>query len=163
MRRTGKTKMTFVPSETPEGSSRDPDRLFPVDPHTRAIARALYERVVAAPIISPHGHVPAEWLAQDIPFDNATALLVSHDHYVTRLLHASVVDLADLGVGGKPVDPRAAWRIFASRIKIFAGTAAGYWLDHELHDTLGIDTVLNAETADLVYDAIQAKLDAPAF
>ena len=32
----------------------DQDRLFPVDPATRAVARELYERVAELPIISPH-------------------------------------------------------------------------------------------------------------
>ena len=45
-----------------------PDRLLPSEPGLRAIARQLYETVAELPIISPHGHVPAEWLAQDIPF-----------------------------------------------------------------------------------------------
>src|SRR4051812_42826145 len=39
---------------------RDPDRLLPADPDLRAIARDLYDRVAGRPILSPHGHVPAE-------------------------------------------------------------------------------------------------------
>ncbi|MEO7720369.1 MAG: hypothetical protein ABIS08_00470 [Pseudolysinimonas sp.] len=34
----------------------DADRLLPVDPATRAVARRLYDAVAAAPILSPHGH-----------------------------------------------------------------------------------------------------------
>ena len=43
-----------------------PDRLLPADPTTRGIARRLYAAVRDLPIISPHGHVPPEWLADDI-------------------------------------------------------------------------------------------------
>jgi glucuronate isomerase len=32
-----------------------PDRLFPAEPRTRDIARALYATVADLPIISPHG------------------------------------------------------------------------------------------------------------
>ena len=42
--------------------SLNPDRLLPPDPTTRAIARELFGAVRELPIISPHGHVPAEWL-----------------------------------------------------------------------------------------------------
>lgn len=45
-----------------------PDRLLPVDPAKRAIARRLYETVSDLPIISPHGHtdpVLATWFAQE--------------------------------------------------------------------------------------------------
>ncbi|MBW9120465.1 glucuronate isomerase [Microbacterium trichothecenolyticum] len=143
--------------------TRDPDRLFPTDRPTRDIARGLYERVATAPIVSPHGHVPVEWIAHDAPFADPMALLVTHDHYVTRLLHASGVDLADLGVGGHPIDPREAWRIFAENWRVFAGTSMGYWLEEELHSVLGIDLEPSAETADALYDGIQAKLDTPQF
>ncbi|WP_374226640.1 glucuronate isomerase [Microbacterium ureisolvens] len=143
--------------------TRDPERLFPAEARTRDIARGLYERVATAPIVSPHGHVPVEWIAHDEPFTDPTALLVTHDHYVTRLLHASGVDLADLGVGGHPIDPREAWRIFAEEWRVFAGTAMGYWLEEELHSVLGIDLEPSAETADLLFDSIQAKLDTPPF
>lgn len=34
----------------------DPDRLFPVDPTLRRMARKLYDSVADLPIISPHGH-----------------------------------------------------------------------------------------------------------
>lgn len=45
-----------------------PDRLLPADPGLRTIARDLYESVRELPIISPHGHVPAQWLADNTPF-----------------------------------------------------------------------------------------------
>ena len=45
-----------------------PDRLFPADPATRAIARELYALVAKAPIISPHGHTDPEWFATDAPW-----------------------------------------------------------------------------------------------
>ncbi|MGO7983435.1 glucuronate isomerase, partial [Rhizobium johnstonii] len=66
----------------------DPDRLLPVDPATREVARELFLAVEDAPIVSPHGHVAARDLLADEPFENPTELLVSRDHYVTRLLHA---------------------------------------------------------------------------
>ncbi|NYF12249.1 glucuronate isomerase [Pseudoclavibacter sp. JAI123] len=141
----------------------DADRLFPADPATRAIARDLYERIADAPIISPHGHVPVSWIANDHPFADPTELLVTHDHYVTRLLHASGVDLASLGVGGSEVDPRSAWRTFATHWEKFAGTASGYWIREELIEVLGIRTELGPASADRVYDEIARKLEKPEF
>ena len=142
---------------------RDPDRLLPVDPRTRDIARHLFERVATAPIISPHGHVPVEWLRDDTPFANAAALLVTHDHYVTRMLHAAGVDYARLGLGGHDADPREVWRILATHWHLFAGTASGYWLEEEFTQILGLDADLSAQTADLYYDAITEQLASPQF
>jgi glucuronate isomerase len=142
---------------------RDPDRLLPGEPATRAVARELYDSIADAPLISPHGHVPVEWLADDLPFADPTSLLISHDHYVTRLLHASGVDLARLGVGGSAVDPREAWRLLAEHWHRFAGTASGYWLEEEFDSVLDIDGVLNSDTADSFYDQIAERLSRAEF
>lgn len=142
---------------------RDPDRLLPVDPVTRGIARDLYERVATAPIISPHGHVPIEWLVDDEPFPDPASLLISHDHYVTRLLHASGVELGALGVGGAPAEPRDIWRLFCERWSLFAGTASGYWLGESLESILGVRLPLTAANADDAFDRIDAQLRTPEF
>ncbi|WP_285114260.1 glucuronate isomerase [Leifsonia sp. fls2-241-R2A-40a] len=141
---------------------RDPDRLLPVDPRTREIARDLYRRVADAPIVSPHGHVPVEWLAENHRFRDPADLLVTHDHYVTRLLHAGGVDLELLGVG-HAADPREVWRLLAEHWHLFAGTASGYWLEEELRAVLEVDLELTPANADAVYDHIAARLAEPDF
>lgn len=144
------------------GSAFDPDRLLPADPTTRAVARELYQQVSEAPIISPHGHVPAALLLDDEPFTDAAQLFVTKDHYVTRLLHAFGVDLGTLGVNG-PAEPRAVWAALAHHWHRFAGTASAYWLRDELQSVFGIDEELGDDNADAVFDAIAARLAEPAF
>ncbi|WP_344064279.1 glucuronate isomerase [Microbacterium pumilum] len=142
----------------------DPDRLLPADPQTRSIARALYESVAQLPIISPHGHVAPSLLMDDEPFSDPAELFITHDHYVTRLLHSAGVDLGALGVGrSAPVDPRHAWRILAENWHLLAGTASGYWLTHELATLFDIRDEPSAETADASYDAIATRLADPAY
>lgn len=144
-----------------------PDRLFPAEPQTRAVARKLYEQVKDLPIISPHGHVPPVWIADDIPFKNATDLLLTPDHYVNRILHGQGVDLGALGVpvGSEFSDEQAreAWRIFSSHFHLFRGTPMKYWMEMELVDIFGIDQRPSAENADEIYDAINAQLATDAF
>ncbi len=142
---------------------RDPDRLLPADPRTREIARSLYEAVAQAPIISPHGHVPVELLRDDLAFEDPVALLVAKDHYVTRLLHAAGVDYAALGLGGHRAEPREVWRILGAHWHLFSGTASGYWLEEELSQVLGVDSQLDVDSADGLYDAISERLAAPGF
>nr|WP_199041838.1 glucuronate isomerase [Glycomyces salinus] len=136
--------------------------MLKVDGATRAIARVLYERVAAAPIVSPHGHVPVAWLASDEPFRDPVDLLVRHDHYVTRLLHAAGVDMEAFARAADR-DPRAAWRTFADHWHLFAGTASGYWLEDALAEVLEVGEPLTSESADRVYDAVAARLAEPAF
>ncbi|MFT4210837.1 MAG: glucuronate isomerase [Microbacterium sp.] len=145
-----------VPRATPR-SQGAPDRLLPVDAATRAVARELYEMVADAPIISPHGHVSAMQLAADVPFEDPASLLITQDHYLTRLLHADGVPLERLGVGGG-ADPRQVWRIVAEHWHVFAGTATGLWLADALAGVFGIDDELTPASADALYDRIAARL-----
>jgi glucuronate isomerase len=143
-------------------SPLDPDRLLPSDPTTRSIARELYTRVSTAPIVSPHGHVPAASLHSNSPFGDPSTLLVSRDHYVTRLLHADGVGLDALGVHAR-AEPREVWRTLAAHWHVFAGTASAFWLRHELAAVFGITDDLSPSTADGIYDTVAARLAEPAF
>lgn len=145
-----------------------PDRLFPADPQTREIARTLYAQVKDLPILSPHGHVPPAWIADDIPFSDPTSLLLTPDHYVNRVLHGQGVDLAALGVplgreGFSEADARNAWRIFCTNWHFFRGTPMKFWMEAELVDVLGITKRPSAETADEIYDTIAEAIASPGF
>ena len=76
----------------------DNDRLFPLEPKARDLARALYREVSRLPIISPHGHCEPRWFAEDKRFSNPAELLVVPDHYLFRMLASQGVPLNDLGV-----------------------------------------------------------------
>lgn len=141
-----------------------PDRLLPTDPGTRSIARALLERVQDLPIISPHGHVDAAVIEHDTPFPDPAALLVSPDHYVTRLIHASGVPLDRLRASTTSApESRSVWREFCAAWPLFEGTASGYWLRHQFQSVFGLDQEPSAATADASYDAINARLQEPGF
>ncbi|MET4591014.1 glucuronate isomerase [Arthrobacter sp. 754] len=142
----------------------NPDRLLPADPGTRSIARDLLQRVQDLPIISPHGHVDAAVIEENTPFPDPAALLVSPDHYVTRLIHASGVPLDRLrGSKSSQPDSRGVWREFCKAWPLFDGTASGYWLRTQFDSVFGLQEEISAETADASYDAISARLLEPGF
>ncbi|MET4619030.1 glucuronate isomerase [Arthrobacter sp. 2762] len=143
-----------------ESLATHPDRLLPADPGTRAIARTLLARVQDLPIISPHGHVDAAVIEQNSPFPDPAALLVTPDHYVTRLIHASGVPLEQLQPAA---GAREVWRLFCKSWPLFDGTASGYWLRTQFETVFGLQGELSAETADATFDAISAKLGEPGF
>jgi len=147
--------------------SLHPDRLFPAEPGTRAIARRLYERVAGLPIVSPHGHTDPRWYAQDAAFPDPAALFVTPDHYIFRMLRSQGVALESLGVpraDGGPVetDPRAIWARFAQHFHLFRGTPSRLWFEHALETVFGVTERLRPETATAIYDAIAEKLATPA-
>lgn len=144
------------------------DRLFPAAPAQRELARGLYEHIKDAPIVSPHGHTDPRWFAEDAAFEDAAKLFITPDHYVFRMLHSQGIALEDLGVpraDGRAVeaDPRKIWRRFAQNYHLFAGTPSRMWIDHALQDVFGVEQRLSANTADTAFDAINEKLDSPAF
>ena len=146
----------------------DPDRLFPLEPRARALARTLHAEVRDLPIVSPHGHTDPRWYAEDAPFPDPAQLFVVPDHYVFRMLCSQGVALADLGVprvDGGPVetDPRAIWRRFAENYHLLRGTPSRLWLDYTFEHVFGLDTPLSAATADRCYDAIANCLARPEY
>lgn len=145
-----------------------PDRYFDPEPTVRRIARSLYEGTRDLPLISPHGHVDPAILAEDRPFPEPTTLLITPDHYVTRMLYSQGIPLEALGVpsrDGSPVetDLRAAWQLFADHFHLFRGTPTGAWLAHELHDVFGVRTRLDGDSGQRIYEEISEKLASPEF
>ena len=146
----------------------DPERLFPIEPTLRGLARSLYESVADLPIISPHGHCDPQWFAENDRFPDPAELFVIPDHYVFRMLVSQGVSLSDIGVprvdGGTVCDdPRTIWRRFAENYHLFRGTPSRMWLDHSFEHVFGIDEPLTAESAERYYDHIDNALAQPEF
>jgi glucuronate isomerase len=145
----------------------EPDRLFPADPSTRGVARALYREIADLPIVSPHGHTDAGWFASNEPWSDATSLLLAPDHYIFRLLYSHGIPLDALHIPGRhgtaDTDPRAAWQLFAAHYYLFRGTPSRLWLDHVFADVFGLDVALDAATADHYFDVIGERLASDAF
>ncbi|RDI60790.1 glucuronate isomerase [Microvirga subterranea] len=145
-----------------------PDRMFPVDPAARQIARRLYTGIQDLPIISPHGHTDPRWYAENEPFPDPATLFVIPDHYIFRMLYSQGIYLEDLGVpsrDGSAIerDSRKIWRRFAENYHLFRGTPTRAWLDHTFATLFGFTERLSAQNADEYYDQIDAALRTPEF
>ncbi|MBX3577527.1 MAG: glucuronate isomerase [Rhizobiaceae bacterium] len=146
----------------------DDDRLFPLEPSARSLARALYATTRALPIVSPHGHTDPRWFAEDRNFPDPAQLLVVPDHYIFRMLVSQGISLDRLGIArrdGKPVetDGRKIWKLFAENYRLFRGTPTRLWLDHTFETLFGFDVPLSPETADMYYDRIAELLATEAY
>ena len=146
----------------------NPDRLFPAEPKTRDLARALHAAIADLPILSPHGHTDPQWFAENAPFSNPAALFITRDHYAYRLLYSHGIRLEDLGIpalDGRPIetDPRRIWRTLADNYHLFRGTPTRMWLDHAFATIFGIEERLTSESADRLFDRISDCLSKPEF
>ena len=137
--------------------------------HQAALAYDIYQPAATLPLICPHGHVePAVFGDPQHVLGSPAELFIIPDHYVVRMLYSQGVPMDDLGLrrldgGASERDHRAIWRRFAERFHLFRATPSGIWIGDELHDIFGIDTPLSAQTADVIYDAIEAQLRKPDF
>jgi glucuronate isomerase len=139
------------------------DRCFDSNRTIRRLARKIYGETRALPIVSPHGHVDPRLLATNDQFPEPTALIVTPDHYVLRMLYARGIPLESLGVkrrDGRPVetDPTKVWQLFADNYFVFRGTPTGMWLDYVLYELFGVRKPLDGGTAAKIYDEIDDKL-----
>ncbi|HTV67590.1 MAG TPA: glucuronate isomerase [Rhizobiaceae bacterium] len=146
----------------------DDNRLFPLDPSARALAKSLYETTKDLPIVSPHGHTDPRWYAEDKPFPDPAQLLVVPDHYIFRMLVSQGVPLEKLGIartaGARAeTDGRKIWRLFAENYYLFRATPTRLWLDHTFETLFDIFAPLSAKTADIYYDRIAEKLATDAY
>jgi len=144
------------------------DRFFDADPSVRRAARALYEETRDLPLVCPHGHVDPRLLAENAPFPEPTALLITPDHYIFRMLYSRGISMESLGIptrDGTAVerDPRKVWQLFAENYYLFRGTPTGVWLDHELREVFGVRRKLDGRTARAIYDEIAERLQSPEY
>ena len=144
-----------------------PLRLHPdVDEEGRGtlVQPRLYQLVRDLPVISPHGHVDPMLLRENQPFSDPATLLITPDHYVTRLLHANGVGLETLGVGSGPLSEkqaREAWHALCAHWDAYRGTPVRYWLEHQLADIFGVVQRPSAQTSDAIFDQIAGRLATP--
>ena len=81
------------------------DRYFDPDPTFRKYARELYDETRALPIVSPHGHVPAELLAANDAFTDPASLIVTVTVYVPVFLYLWLPKTSKRSATGKdPLD-----------------------------------------------------------
>ena len=84
------------------------------------------------------------------------------------MLYSQGVPLEALGIptaDGSPTesDPRKIWRLFAEYYHLFRGTPSRLWLDWVFAQVFGLDVRLEAETAAVYYETIEAALETPEF
>ncbi len=144
-------------------------RFFDPTPTHRQLAMELYAEVAEMPLICPHGHVDP-WLFADenASFGTPAELLLIPDHYIYRMLYSQGIPLESLGVpridGGEvEADHRKIWQIFAEHFYLFRGTPTGSWLAQELYEVFGVREKLCGDTAQSIYDQIEATLRRPEY
>ena len=122
-------------------------------------ARRLYhEHAAGQPILDYHNHLPPDQIAADHHFDDLHAAWLAGDHYKWRAMR--VHGVAEELITGA-ADPREKFRAFAKTVPFTLRNPLYHWSHLELARYFDIETPLNAESADGIYDRATEQLRSP--
>src|ERR1019366_6479719 len=123
-----------------------------------AAARDLYRGYAQAePIYDYHCHVPPEQIASNHQFADLSEAWLGGDHYKWRAMRAN-------GVGERfctgDATPREKFDAWVATVPHTLGNPLYHWSHVELLRCFGIDALISAETADMIWERANARLPA---
>ena len=124
-------------------------------------ARHLYHDIAAGlPIIDYHCHLSPREIYEDKQFHNLTELWLYGDHYKWRLMRSFGVE--EQYITG-PASDREKFQKWAECLGLAVGNPLYHWSHLELKNYFGYDGVLNADSADAVWNIANERLQSPEF
>lgn len=126
------------------------------------IARELYHGHAAKmPIIDYHSHINPQMVAEDHRFGDMTELWIEGDIYKRRAMRSNGID-EKYSYGTETTD-REKFMKWAETVPYTIGTPLFHLTHLELRTAFGIDELLNASTAEAVYERCSELLRQPEF
>ncbi len=117
--------------------------------------RLYHEFAKQMPIIDYHNHLPPDEVAVDKIFENITRVWLNGDHYKWRAMRTNGVN--EKFITGD-ADDREKFRQWAATVPYTLRNPLYHWTHLELQRYFGISEVLNADSADSIYDQATALL-----
>ncbi len=119
-------------------------------------ARELYQHYAnSCAIIDYHNHLSPKDIAENRKFENLTAIWLEGDHYKWRAMRIN-------GIPEKyctgDAEPREKFRAWAKTVPATLRNPLYHWTHLELKNYFGINTLLNEQVADAVYEQASAML-----
>ena len=121
-------------------------------------ARTLYHEYAASmPIADYHCHVSPREIYEDKHFENLSQVWLSGDHYKWRIMRSNGVE--ERYITGDASD-REKFQKFAECLPRAIGNPMYHWCHLELKKYFGYEGILNADTAEAVWNLTADKLKA---
>lgn len=112
--------------------------------------RELYQHYASScAIIDYHNHLSPKDIAENRKFENLTAIWLEGDHYKWRAMRIN--GIAEEYCTGK-AGPQEKFRAWAKTVPATLRNPLYHWTHLELKTYFGINTLLNEQTADAVYE-----------
>ena len=124
-------------------------------------AKLLFHEIAAdLPIIDYHCHLDPQEIWEDRRFENITQLWLGADHYKWRIMRA--VGVEEKYITGIASD-REKFQKWAETLSLAIGNPLYHWSHMELKNYFGYEGILNGETAEMVWQLCNAKLQEESF
>jgi len=124
-------------------------------------AELLYnEYAKQMPIIDYHCHLSPQQIAEDIKFENITQAWLYGDHYKWRAMRTSGVDESYCTGNKSDYEKFEKW---AATVPYTMRNPLYHWTHLELKRYFGIEEILNANTAKIVYDNASAQIQTDSY
>lgn len=113
-------------------------------------AKALYHDYSEnLPIIDYHCHLSPQQMLEDKPFGNITEIFLGGDHYKWRYMRSCGID-EEYITGSKP--DKEKFLAFCGCLQYAIGNPLYHWTHLELRRYFGIDEIVTAANAELIWD-----------
>lgn len=121
-----------------------------------AAALELYHDYAAAmPVIDYHNHLPPDEIAGNKQFKTITEIWLKGDHYKWRAMRTNGVNENDIT---GTADDYTKFKTWAATVPYTMRNPLYHWTHLELQRTFDIDTILNKDTADSIYNQTNEQL-----
>ncbi len=119
-------------------------------------AKKLYQDYAAImPIYDYHCHLSPQEIYENRAYNNMTELWLKGDHYKWRAMRANGID--EYYITGE-VDDYEKFEKWAETVEKLIGNPLYHWTHMELRQYFGVETVLKKDTARIIWDQCNEKL-----
>ncbi|HYK55015.1 MAG TPA: glucuronate isomerase, partial [Flavisolibacter sp.] len=128
--------------------------------HNKTAQVLYHEYAKDMPIIDYHCHLPPDQIANDINFKNLTQAWLYGDHYKWRAMRTNGVE-ESYCTGSKPDFEK--FQKWAGTVPYTLRNPLYHWTHLELQRYFGVQEILNAGSAEKIYEECTARLQTPEY
>lgn len=118
-------------------------------------ARALYAGIQSLPIVDPHNHADPREIVENQGWSDIWQVEGATDHYVWELMRRR--GIPESRITGDASN-REKWEALAGCFSDFIGNPTYEWIHLDLKRRFGIEEIVSADTAEIIWDATGDQL-----
>lgn len=128
--------------------------------HSEAARTLYHDYAKAQPIFDYHCHLSPKDIAEDRQFENLAQIWIDGDHYKYRAMRANGVDEKFITGNASDYEKFAKW---AETVPYTLRNPLYHWTHLELKNYFGITTLLDADSAEGIYNQCSDLLKTPEY